>query len=201
GGGFLAVWVAGRAVASFAANLIASERTPKYRTIWALTSVCAVFAVHGLETLAEALPTIRSHLAPAVLVAMTLIGIPLARSQAYTLIALPQERELALLEASLRAPLLRSKPAVFVIRPSPEDAPATLRFEDEFGSLSSDSDWVPVEMAKAVIDEHDPSACEAAQRCRIATGRVLPPGSRYDLVIDMHRLHDLRGHADLAFHR
>jgi len=35
-----------------------------------------------------------------------------------------------------------------VIRPAPRDTLTPLRFEDEFGSLSSDSDWVPLEMPR-----------------------------------------------------
>lgn len=199
--GFLALCVVGLAVVSFAANLIASERTPKYRTLWALTAVCAVFAVQGLETLADSLPRIGRRLAPAALAAVTLAGVPLARSQAYTLIALPQGQELALVEQSMRSPLLRGEPSVFVIRPAPKDTLAPLRFEDEFGSLSSDSDWVPLEMLKAVIEERSPSLCDARRPCRIATGSVAPPGGRYDLVIDMRSLRDLRTRGDAVQRR
>ena len=194
--GFFAICVTAIALGSFAANLIASERTPKYRTLWALTAVCAVFAVQGLETLADRLPRIGRWLAPAALAAVALAGAPLARSQAYTLFALPQGQELALVEQSVQSALLRGESAVFVIRPAPEDTLAPLHFEDEFGSLSSDSDWVPLEMLKAVIAERAPSLCDARRPCRIATGRVVPPGSRYDLVIDMRRLHGLRAHGD-----
>ena len=194
--GFLAICITGIVLASFAANLIASERTPKYRTLWALTAVCAVFAVQGLETLADRLPRFGRWLVPAALAAMALAGAPLARSQAYTLFALPQGQELALVEQAVHSPLLRGEPAVFVIRPAPGDTLSPLRFEDEFGSLSSDSDWVPLEMLKAVIEERAPSLCDARRPCRIATGRFVPPGSRYDLVIDMRRLHDLRAHDD-----
>jgi hypothetical protein len=105
----------------------------------------------------------------------------------------PQGQELALVEQSVRLPLLRREPAVFVIRPGPQDGRVPLRWEDEFGSLSSDSDWVPVEMLKAAIEEQDPSLCDRPRPCRIATGRALPPGSRYDLVIDMRRLQRTRG--------
>jgi hypothetical protein len=92
----------------------------------------------------------------------------------------------------VRSPLLRGEPAVFVVRPRPDDSLAPLRFEDEFGSLSSDSDWVPLEMLKAAIHERDPSLCDVAHPCHIATGPSLPPAGRYDLVIDMRRLRDLR---------
>ena len=85
---------------------------------------------------------------------------------------------------------------MFVIRPPPEESAAPLRFEDEFGSLSSASDWVPIEMRKAVIEEREPSRCDAPRSCRIATGLGAPPGGRWDLVIDMRRLRDLHGRSD-----
>ena len=196
--GFFVLSAAGLVLASFAANLIAAERTPKYRTIWALTAVLAVLAVQGLETLSEWLPRSRGRLGVAVLALLALVGAPRARSQAYDLIALPQREELALVEQSVRSPLLRGEPAVFVIHPPPENTAAPLRFEDEFGSLSSASDWVPVEMFKAAIEERDPSLCDAPRSCRIATGLSEPAGGHYDLVIDMRRLRALHGDTDAA---
>jgi len=194
---FLVLCVAGLAIASFAANLIAEERTPKYRTLWALGAVCTAFAAQGLATLGDALPKhVGRHLATAAIAALALAGVPLARSQTYELIAEPQERELALVEQSLRLPLLRDDPSMFVIRPRPGDTIAPLRFEDEFGSLSSDSDWVPTEMLKAVIEERAPSLCDAPRPCRITTGLSVPPGARYDLVIDLRNLTGLRPRAE-----
>jgi hypothetical protein len=192
--GFVALCIVALMVWSFAANLIASEKTPKYRTLWALSGVCAVFAVQGLERLAERLPRIGPRLVPAALALLAGAGALLAATQAYTLIALPQGQELALVEQSVRSPLLHGEPTFFVIRPSTGSTLARLRFEDEFGSLSSDSDWVPTEMLKAVIEERSPSLCDARRPCRIATGHAVPHGGRYDLVIDMRRLHDLRAH-------
>jgi len=199
--GLFALCAAALVLVSFAANLIASERTPKYRTIWALTAVCTVFAVQGIETLSHWLPRSAHRLATAVLILLVLAGVPRARSQAYDLIARPQREELALIEQSVHAPLLDGDPAFFVIHPAAEDTAAALRFEDEFGSLSSASDWVPVEMLKAVIEERAPSLCDAPGACRIATGPTEPPRGRYDLVIDMRRLRDMRGRTAVAASR
>jgi hypothetical protein len=189
---FFAFCAGALALSSFAVNLVASERTPKYRTLWALTAVCVVLATQGLEVATERLPRFGRWLAPAALGLLVLAALPLARSQAYDLIALPQGRELALLEQSVRTRRLSDEPAIFVIPPEPQGTLAPLRFEDEFGSLSSASDWVPLEMLRAALEERDPSLCRPPRSCRLATGRAVPPGARYDVVIDMRRLRDLR---------
>jgi len=199
--GFFAMSAGALVLGSFAANLLASERTPKYRTLWALTAVCVVFAMQGLEVLAERLPPFGRRLAPAALWLLALVGLPLARFHAYDLIAAPQEQELALIEQSVRARPLRDEAAIFVVRPEPGGTLAPLRFQDEFGSLSSASDWVPREMLKAVIEERESGSCRPPRHCRIATGRGAPPRGRYDLVIDMRRLRDLRVSGQRPAHR
>jgi len=178
--------------AAFCVSLLAVERWSAYRTLYALTGVLLVFFLGALERLANERQALRQRLVPGVLALLLVGGGLLARDQAYDLIVEPQMRELQLLEAGARAIDPARRPSVYVITPRPEDTVAPLRHADEFGSLSTDSDWTPREMLKLIMQERFPTIADIASRYRYASGRTAPAPGRYDVVIDLRRLREFR---------
>jgi hypothetical protein len=193
---FWAVTLSALLVGAFTANLISMQRWSTYRTIYALTGVLLVFFVLGVQTLASYLPKRREWVAPAVLALLFFAGLPLARSQAYTLFALPQQEELALVEEGAKKLALLDKATVFIIRPTIDDTCAPQRYSDEFGTLSTDSDWAPKEMLKLLLNGR---AQDLSKRFHIICGRSLPAGRSFPVVIDMRRLKQLRPKLENAF--
>jgi hypothetical protein len=183
-------------VGAFTANLISMQRWSTYRTIYALTGVLLIFFVLGLRTLASRLPRHREWAAPAVLALIFLAGIPLARVQAYTLFALPQQEELALVEEGARKLALLDRATVFIIRPTIDQACAPHRYSDEFGTLSTDSDWAPKEMLKLLLNGKAPGL---SKRYTFICGRSLPAGRIFPVVIDMRRLKQFKPRLEHAF--
>jgi len=118
-----------------------------------------------------------------------LVGLPLARIQAHTLFALPQQEELALVEEGAKKLALLDRATVFIIRPTIDDTCAPQRYSDEFGTLSTDSDWVPKEMLKLLLNGQVP---DFSKRYTFICGRSLPAGRTFPVVIDMRRLKQLR---------
>jgi hypothetical protein len=186
---FWAVTLSALLVGAFTANLISMQRWSTYRTIYALTGVLLVFFVLGLQTLASYLPRRREWAVPAVLALIFLAGIPLARVQAYTLFALPQQEELALVEEGAKKLALLDRATVFIIRPTIDHACAPQRYSDEFGTLSTDSDWAPKEMLKLLLNGQVP---DLSKRYTFICGRSLPTGRTFPVVIDMRRLKQFR---------
>jgi len=193
---FWAVTLSALLMAAFTANLVSMQRWSTYRTIYALTGVLLVFFVLGLQTLASYLPKRREWLLPAVLGLIFLVGLPLARVQAYTLFALPQQEELALVEEGAKKLEILDRATVFIIRPTIEDACAPQRYSDEFGTLSTDSDWAPKEMLKLLLNGRVP---DLSKRFTVICGRSLPAGRTFTVVIDMRRLKQLRPKLENAF--
>lgn len=175
--------------------LIAAQRYPTYRTLYPLTGVCLVFLALGLHHLNELFSRRPGWLVPAAFAAMVTIAAPLASWHAYALFALPQQRELSLIEEGVARlkPVYPSK--VLVIRPDPADSPAHLFCSDEFGSLSTDSDWTPKEMLKLVLRERFPhlDLRDRLKRFKIICGHRLPLKPNYDVIIDMRALRGYRG--------
>jgi len=188
-GVFWAVTLSALLIGAFTANLVSMQRWSTYRTIYALTGVLLVFFVLGLQALASRLPKRREWVVPAVLALIFLVGLPLARVQAYTLFALPQQEELALVEEGAKKLALLDRATVFIIRPTIDDACAPQRYSDEFGTLSTDSDWVPKEMLKLLLNGQVP---DLSKRYTFICGRSLPAGRTFPVVIDMRRLKQLR---------
>jgi hypothetical protein len=186
---FWAVTLSALLMGAFTANLVSMQRWSTYRTIYALTGVLLVFFVLGLQTLASYVPKRREWVAPAVLALIFLIGVPLGRHHAYTLFALPQQEELALVEEGAKKLALLERATVFIIRPTIDHTCAPQRYSDEFGTLSTDSDWAPKEMLKLLLNGRVP---DLSKRYTIICGRSLPAGRTFTVVIDMRRLKQLR---------
>ncbi len=183
------VWLAGLAILpplAFLISLVAAERYATYRTIFALTAVLLCFLVASARTLTEGFGTQGRK----ILAALTLvIGLYAAQHHAYALIAVPQGNEWQMVVSGARhVHLGAARPRIFAIASRPQDISTATIYHDEFGSLSSNSEWVPREMFKRAMHDLHPELTRLDSRYDFATGPVLPAGRHYDVIIDLRRL-------------
>jgi hypothetical protein len=183
------VWLSGLLglpVFAFGVCLLASERYATYRTILAMTGVLLCFVVASIGVLTE-----RWSANARRLTAMLAISIAFftAQHHVYALIAVPQGNEWQLIMAGAKQVHLDGvRPRIFAIASAPADISTASIYHDEFGSLSSNSEWVPREMFKRAMHDLHPSIAGLDSRYDFATGPVLPAGQHYDVIIDLHRL-------------
>jgi hypothetical protein len=81
-----------------------------------------------------------------------------------------------------------SRPRIFAIASNPADKSTATIYHDEFGSLSSNSEWVPKEMFKRAMHDLHPEIANLDSRYEFSSGPALPIDQRYDVVINLHRL-------------
>jgi len=184
------VWLSGLLglpVFAFAVSMLASERYATYRTILAMTGVLLCFLVASISAL-----TARWSANARRLTAMLAISIAFftAQHHVYALIAVPQGNEWQLIVAGAKQVHLDgARPRVFAIASAPADISTATIYHDEFGSLSSNSEWVPREMFKRAMHDLHPGIAKLDSRYEFATGPVVPQGQHFDVIIDLHRLH------------
>ena len=82
----------------------------------------------------------------------------------------------------------RSRPRIFAIASRPADISTSTIYHDEFGSLSSNSEWVPKEMFKRAMHDLHPEIANINLRYDVRDGPALPGGRQFDVIIDMRRL-------------
>jgi MFS family permease len=189
------VWLTallGLPVFACAVSLIASERYATYRTILALTAVLLCFLVASIRALTESWgQSARRTLA---IVAVS-IAFFTAQHHVYALIAVPQGNEWELIMTGAKHVRLDgSHPRIFAIASTPADISTTTIYHDEFGSLSSNSEWVPREMFKRAMHDLHPEIANLDARYEFSSGPKLPVDQRFDVIIDLHRLR--RFHTD-----
>jgi hypothetical protein len=172
--------------ASFAVNLIVADRWPVYRVLMPMSASIVVALAIALLSLGG------RPLARYGLLALVVAGAWLARRQTVDLIAWPQSVELRVLTEEAGRIHPAEKPRVFVLTPKPQDHVAAKVFSDEFGSLSTDSDWVPVEMLKLVMRERYPDRPQVNSEYTVACGRELPKDRPFDVVLDLRRVREFR---------
>jgi hypothetical protein len=171
---------------AFAVSMIASERYATYRTILAMTGVLLCFLVASVSAL-----TMRWSANARRLLAAAVISIAFftAQHHVYALIAVPQGNEWQLIVAGAKHVRLDGpRPRIFAIASTPGDISTATIYHDEFGSLSSNSEWVPREMFKRAMHDLHPEIANLDSRYDFATGPKLPAGQRFDVIIDLHRL-------------
>ena len=183
------VWLAallGLPVFTCAVSLIAAERYATYRTILATTAVLLCFLVASIRALTESWgPSGRRVLAAAVMS----IAFLAARHHVYALIAVPQGNEWRLImEGAERVRLDGPRPRIFAIASTPTDISTATIYHDEFGSLSSNSEWVPKEMFKRAMHDLHPEIANLDSRYDFSSGPTLPVDRRYDVIVNLHRL-------------
>jgi hypothetical protein len=170
-----------------AVSLVASEHYATYRTILAMTAVLACFLVGSLLSLTSHWsPVARRTLAATALA----VAFFTAQHHAYALIAVPQGNEWDLIMEGAKRVRLDgpSPPSIFAIASTPSDISTASIYHDEFGSLSSNSEWVPREMFKRAIHDLHPEVSNLDTRYRFATGPKLPADQHFDVIIDLHKL-------------
>lgn len=183
------VWLAGLLglpVFAFAVSMIASERYATYRTILAMTAVLLCFLVASVRALTERWGENGRKLLAAAAISIAFFC---AQHHAYALIAVPQGNEWDLiLQGAKHVRLDRTHPRIFAVASTPADISTATIYHDEFGSLSSNSEWVPKEMFKRAMHDLHPEVQNLDARYDFSTGPKLPAGQHYDVIIDMHRL-------------
>jgi hypothetical protein len=188
------VWIAaltGLPVFACMVSLVASEHYATYRTIFAMTAVLLVFLVASVNRLTESLTAgTRKLLALGVLAT----AFATANHHAYALLAVPQGNEWQLILQGAKQVHLpdhagQSRPRVFAIKSTPADISTATIYHDEFGSLSSNSEWVPREMFKRAMHDLHSAVPNLDSRYEFLSGAKLPPGQRFDVIIDLHHLH------------
>jgi hypothetical protein len=184
------IWVAGLfglPVFALGISLIASEKYATYRTILAMTAVLLCFLVASVRALTERWGIAGRRLLATAVVAVAFFT---AQHHVYALIAVPQGNEWQLIvqgakHVNLDGP---SRPRIFAIASSPADISTATIYHDEFGSLSSNSEWVPKEMFKRAMHDLNPDVPDLDSRYDFSEGYKLPPDEHYDVIIDLHRL-------------
>ncbi|HEX3397680.1 MAG TPA: hypothetical protein VHS76_13330 [Steroidobacteraceae bacterium] len=183
------VWLSGLLglpVFAFAVCMLASERYATYRTILAMTGVLLCFLVASISTLTERWSTNARRFTAMLAISIAFFT---AQHHVYALIAVPQGNEWQLIMAGAKQVHLDAvRPRIFVIASAPADVSTATIYHDEFGSLSSNSEWVPREMFKRAMHDLHPGIADLDSRYDFSSGYVLPPGQHYDVIINLHRL-------------
>ncbi|MFP2923709.1 hypothetical protein ACLESO_00565 [Pyxidicoccus sp. 3LG] len=170
---------------AYSVSLLASERWPTYRTLYALIGVWSVFFTASLLRLGSRWPVRGPRVATALLGVFVAVSALLAHLQTRELFARPQGRELALMEEGARQVTPGRQPRVFVITVLQRDTSAPKRYLDEFGSVSVDTDWVGREMFHALLAERFPEERDVNRLYRFAAGAVVPEPHAYDILVDL----------------
>jgi hypothetical protein len=194
GAGAAWLWLgalAGLPLAAYGVSILVEERWASYRTLFACAAVVLVLVMTTLGWWWRGRG--RRRLCLGVLALATFLAVLVARWQALNLVALPQKLELRLLDEGAQAIDPAKHPRVFVVTPTQEDTPAVLRWGDEFGSLSMDSDWTPKEALKHIMRARFPELPNVNDGYTYASGGSLPAGVRPDVVIDLRRVRTFRG--------
>ena len=178
-------------VMSYSVNLASMNRFVAYRHLWAPTSILLLFSVAGVRSLSRSWQRLGRIGAPAALSFLLAASVVLAHVQAYELVALPQSEELAAIEEGAKRIDITKQPRVFIVISSRRDAPSAIRFADEFGSLSTDAEWVSAEMLEGIMKERFPDSGDVTKLYRLRCGDVLPPKQHYEVVIDLRRLKNM----------
>lgn len=175
-----------------AVSLAAAERSTAYRVLFALSGLMLVALVFGLRTL-RLTGWLGAKAETAVLGVLLVAGAIAARGNSFELIAVPQGHEWQLVQNSAARLNVAAGAKVYAITPTLADRSTERVYADEFGSLSTDSDWVPKEMFKAALHERFPEKTPRDFRYSFASGRKEPERNTQDLVVDLRELKRWRG--------
>ncbi len=172
-------------------SLLAAERSNGYRTLFALSGLVVVVFFTALRRLPVAGKT-KPYVQYGVLTAVILGAMFLAHWQTLKLIAEPQEREWSMIQDAVKDAYFKDKIRFFIVEPTIDDRSTNFVHSDEFGSLTSDSQWAPKEMFKAALRERFPKGLKNGHTCEYAQGHKPPPEGTFDVVIDLRKLREFR---------
>ena len=172
-------------------SLVAAERSIGYRVLFALSGLVLVLVVYTFRSLRLAgrlkLPVYYTALAlTAGVAAFT------AHGNALDLIAEPQGNEWEIVHNTVMRSTFKGPTRVYLITPTPDDRSTDRMFADEFGSLSSDSDWTPKEMFKTALRERFGDKLPQGVTFTYTLGRAEPAAGSYDVLVDFRRLRKMR---------
>jgi hypothetical protein len=176
---------------AFAINLVAALRVAGYRTTYGLAGLAVVFVVYALRNLRIA-GRIGRNAHYCALGILLLWGSVSASRHAYTLIAQPQGWEWEIVRDAVRQMPIATGMKVYVVRAGLDDRATRRIFADEFGSLSSDTDWAVSEMFKCALRRRFPSGVPAGFAYTLTSGLETPRHGAFHLVIDMRQLEQHR---------
>jgi len=177
---------------AFSISLVASERYATYRTILAMTGVLLCFLVASVNALTQNWTSAGRRMLAMLVIAVAYL---MAQHHVYALIAVPQGNEWQLIMSGAKQVRIDAsraethRPRIFAIASSPADLSTATIYHDEFGSLSSNSEWVPREMFKRAMHDLHPQIPGIDSRYYFATGTKLPTDQSFDVIIDLHLLH------------
>jgi hypothetical protein len=170
-------------------SLAASERALGYRTLLALSGLVLVLLVFAIRSLLASgkIKPVHHHGA---LVLLAVIAAVTAHFNSYNLIAVPQGYEWHTVRGAVMRADFPKTSKIFIITPTIEDRATTRVYADEFGSVTTDSDWESREMFLDALHEKYPVKLPKGTNCKIVLGREPPDPNQYDLVIDMRNYKD-----------
>lgn len=174
--------------AAYSVNLVVSDYYAAYRTLFALSSVLLIIITLSWKNLCDLLQH-NSRLTELVGYSLMLVlAVFLARSHAYELIAVPQGHELQVLQRACDQimPFPNRQVRIYFVPPSPNDRLTEISYHGEFGSFSTDNDWLPKIIFEELLHERLPRIIDRTQRYQMQVGIVPPLDSDlFDLTIDM----------------
>jgi hypothetical protein len=152
-----------------------------------MTAVLLVFLVASVRALGERWNVLDRRVIPVIALIAAFLT---AQHHVYALMAVPQGNEWQLILAGAKQVRLNpaKRPRIFAIVSAPADISTASIYHDEFGSLSSNSEWVPKEMFTRAMHDLHPEIANVESRYDFAEGYKLPPGQHYDVTINMHQL-------------
>jgi hypothetical protein len=168
-------------------SIIAAERSTGYRTLFPLSGLVVVVVFACLRRLPvdkEIEPRVRYG----AMGAIVLVAAILAVWNTGELIAKPQAREWNIVRDAVLRAQFKEKTRFYLIEPGLEDRSTNLMHADEFGSMSTNSDWVPQEMFKAALRIRFPKGVLKGYKYEFAQGKQEPAAGSYDVLIDMREL-------------
>jgi len=177
--------VVGLCLTAYVVSLVAAERWATYRTLYAMTGVVVIFLMRTLWLIAEDRRRLLRMVSHTLVGSLLLLGVVQAAHNTQDDIGEPQSEELAQLSRQAGRIDPVKGPRVFVILANPADTRSELRYLDEFGSVSADSEWCTKEMLLQVLRDRFPEESDLPNRVRLSFGRNEPAPGLYDAVIDM----------------
>jgi hypothetical protein len=167
-------------------SLAASSQAIGYRTLLPLSGLFLVLFVFGLRSVLARLKW-RRAVETTALGALVLAGAVLASHNSLTLIAEPQGNEWRLFQAAVSRLPLGKETSVYIVRPTTSYRSTERIYADEYGSLSSDSQWAALEMFRAAIRQRFPQGLPEGTSYTLTTS-ITPPIMPYELVLDLREL-------------
>ena len=191
--GFWLILLALLPLAAYSVNLVVADRYASYRTTFALTGVLLIFLTLSWINLCSLAGRGGRWIERAGYVVALALAVYTARFHAFTLIAVPQSAELQIIQNTAEHVAPRDPPVrIYFVQPSLADSPAAIAYHDEFGSLSTNNDWMPKEIFDELMRERFPALPDRERRYDMQTGYGSPPAEKpFDFVIDMRKLRQL----------